>query len=126
MKVKVELEITECQNCPFTDHVYEQGYCGTDCTKLGAYTKIPRQGFRPDCPLLKEQETTKMIIDDKNYSVWYQYENMFGTACNERLSFDTEEDADKFIQDLLNDDYKHIWKIMKTAQTIYYPNAEKK
>lgn len=66
------------------------------------------------------------MIKDENYSVWYQYENMFGTACSERLQFDTEEDADKFIQDLLNDDYKRIWKIMKTAQTVYYPGAEKK
>ena len=58
MKVKVELDIKECQDCPFTVHIYEQGYSGTDCTKLGAYATIPRQGFRPDCPLLKEQEKT--------------------------------------------------------------------
>lgn len=126
MKVKVELEVKECQNCPFTDHTYEHGCYETDCTKLGAYAKIPRQGFRPDCPLLKEQENPKMIIDDKNYSVWYQYENMFGIACNERLQFDTEEDADKFIQDLLHDDYKHVWKIVKNVWTAYYPEAERK
>lgn len=125
MKVKVELEVKECQNCPFTDHAYEHGCYETDCTKLGAYAKIPRQGFRPDCPLLKEQENPKMIIDDKNYSVWYQYENMFGITCNERLQFDTEEDADKFIQDLLHD-YKSVWNIIKTTQTIYYPKAEKR
>lgn len=126
MKVKVELEVKECQNCPFTDHAYEHGCYETDCTKLGAYAKIPRQGFRPDCPLLKEQKNPKMIIDDKNYSVWYQYENMFGIACNERLQFDTEEDTDKFIQDLLHDDYKRVWKIVKNVWTAYYPEAKRK
>lgn len=66
------------------------------------------------------------MIIDKNYSVWYPYENMFGIACSERRQFDTEEEADKFIQDLLNDESKCVWKVVKTAQTIYYPKAEKK
>lgn len=66
------------------------------------------------------------MIVDKNYSVLYQYENTFGVACSERRQFDTEEDADKFIQDLLIDESKQVWKIVKTAQTIYYPGAEKK
>lgn len=67
-----------------------------------------------------------MIKDDKNHTVWYQYENRFGTPCSERRQFDTEEEADKFIQDLLNDKSKQVWKIVKTAQTIYYPEAERK
>lgn len=66
------------------------------------------------------------MIVDKNYSVWYPYENMFGTFYSERRQFDTEEKADKFIQDLLNDETKRVWKVVKTAQTIYYPKAEKK
>lgn len=66
-----------------------------------------------------------MIKDDKNHIVWYQYENRFGTPCSERRSFDTEEDADKFIQDLLDDVYKHVWKIVKYAWTAYYPEAER-
>lgn len=66
------------------------------------------------------------MIVDKNYSVWYSYENMFGTFCSERRQFDTEEEADKFIQDLLNDETKRVWKVVKTAQIIYYPKAEKK
>lgn len=66
------------------------------------------------------------MIVDKNYSVWYPYENMFGTFYGERRQFDTEEEADKFIQDLLNDETKRVWKVVKTAQTIYYPKAEKK
>ena len=68
-----------------------------------------------------------MIKDDKNYSVWYQYENRFGMPCNEkRLQFDTEEDADKFIQDLLEDNHKRVWKIVKNVWTAYYPQAERK
>lgn len=66
------------------------------------------------------------MIVDKNYSVLYQYENTFGVACSERRQFDTEEDADKFIQDLLNDESKQVWKIVKTSQIIYYPKVEKK
>lgn len=66
------------------------------------------------------------MIVDKNYSVWYPYENMFGTFYSGRRQFDTEEEADKFIQDLLNDETKRVWKVVKTAQTIYYPKAEKK
>ncbi len=66
------------------------------------------------------------MITDKNYTVWYQYENMFGMTCNERLQFDTEEDADKFIQDLLEDDYKRVWKIQKMVQIDYYYPLERK
>lgn len=56
MKVRIELEIKDCQHCPFTYDVYEQGYSGTDCTKVGRpYATIPRTGFLPDCPFLKEQ-----------------------------------------------------------------------
>lgn len=67
-----------------------------------------------------------MIKDDKNYSVWYQFENRFGTPCSERRTFDTEEEADKFIQNLLDDVYITVWKIMKNAWTVYYPQAERK
>ena len=60
MKVRVELDIKDCRHCPFTYDVYEQGYSGTDCTKVGyPYATIPSKGFRPDCPFLKEQEKTE-------------------------------------------------------------------
>ena len=65
------------------------------------------------------------MIVDKDYSVWYQYENIFDTTCSERRQFDTEEEADEFIQNLLNDDGKRIWKIIKTGWTSYYPETEK-
>ena len=52
------------------------------------------------------------MITNKDYSVWYQYENIFDTTCSERRQFDTEEDADEFIQRLLKDDGKRIWKII--------------
>lgn len=66
------------------------------------------------------------MIIVKNYSVWYQYENMFGVLSNDRLRFDSEEDADKFIKDLLEDEYKRVWSIDKMIQTTYYPKAERK
>lgn len=63
---------------------------------------------------------------ETTYTVYYMAENMFGTLSQDTLYFDTEEEADKFIQDLLNDESKRVWKVVKTAQTIYYPKAEKK
>lgn len=66
------------------------------------------------------------MIVDKDYSVWYQYDNIFDTTCSERRQFDTEEEADEFIQRLLKDDGKRILKIIKTACTTYYPKVERK
>lgn len=67
------------------------------------------------------------MITNKDYSVWYQYDNIFDTTCSERRQFDTEEEADEFIQRLLKDDGKRICcKIIKTAWTTYYPEAERK
>lgn len=63
---------------------------------------------------------------ETTYTVYYMAENMFGTLSQDTLYFDTEKEADKFIQDLLNDESKRVWKVVKTAQTIYYPKAEKK
>ena len=65
------------------------------------------------------------MIINKDDSVWYQYENIFDTTCSERRQFDTEEDAAEFIQRLLKDDGKRIGKIIKTAWTTYYPEAER-
>lgn len=65
------------------------------------------------------------MITNKDYSVLYQYENIFDTICSERRQFDTEEEADEFIQRLLKDDCKRIWKIIKTAYTTYYPETGK-
>jgi hypothetical protein len=48
--IKFEKEIKHCYDCPFTCNVYEQGYSGTDCSKLGAYSTIPKEGIREDCP----------------------------------------------------------------------------
>ena len=66
------------------------------------------------------------MITSKDYSVWYQYENIFDATCSERRQFDTEEEADEFIQRLLKDDGKRIGKIIKTAWTTYYPEVERK
>ena len=44
MKIKIEMEIENCYDCPFKTRIYEQGYSAIECTKIG---------FRPDCPFLK-------------------------------------------------------------------------
>ena len=54
MKIKIEMEIENCYDCPFTRKVYEQGYSATDC-KYIAYGEIPKKGIRKDCPFLKEE-----------------------------------------------------------------------
>ena len=66
------------------------------------------------------------MIVNRDYSVLYQYENVFDTTCSDRRQFDTEEKADEFIQRLLKDDGKRILQIIKTAWTTYYPEAERK
>lgn len=55
MKIKIEMEIESCRDCPFKTRVYEQGYSAIDCTKLPPYHEIADKGFRPDCPFLKQQ-----------------------------------------------------------------------
>ena len=50
MKIKIEMEISHCYECPFTVRVREQGYSSTDCSKCGPYCSIPTQGIREDCP----------------------------------------------------------------------------
>lgn len=59
-------------------------------------------------------------------TVYYTCVNRWNVPCFEELLFDTEEDADKFIQNLLDDVYITVWKIMKNAWTVYYPQAERK
>ena len=56
MKIKIEMEIENCYDCPFKIRVYEQGYCATDCAKLPPYHKIADKGLRLDCPFLSQQK----------------------------------------------------------------------
>ncbi len=54
MKIKIEMEIENCYDCPFVRKVYEQGYCATEC-KYIMYGEIPKKGIRKDCPFLKKE-----------------------------------------------------------------------
>lgn len=56
MKIKIEMEINSCKECPFAEQVYEHGYSGIDCSKLGPYATIANKGFRKDCPFLEENK----------------------------------------------------------------------
>jgi hypothetical protein len=56
MKIKIEMEIENCYDCPFKMKVYEHGYSAIDCTKLPPYHTIAQEGIRTDCPFLKQQE----------------------------------------------------------------------
>ena len=55
MKIKIEMEIEHCYQCPFKKKVYEQGYSAFDCSKLGPYRTILDKGIRNDCPFRKEE-----------------------------------------------------------------------
>ena len=48
--IKIEKEIEHCYECPYAYDVYEQGYSGTECSELGIYKEIPKEGIRKDCP----------------------------------------------------------------------------
>ena len=50
MKIKIEIEIENCYECPFAKEVREMGYCATECGQLGCYSTIPDRGIRKDCP----------------------------------------------------------------------------
>lgn len=50
MKIKIEMDIENCYECPFKTRVYEQGYSATECTKLPPYSSIEDEGIREDCP----------------------------------------------------------------------------
>jgi hypothetical protein len=54
MKIKIEMEIESCKECPFHTRVYEQGYSATECTKLPPYHPIAEKGFLPNCPFLQK------------------------------------------------------------------------
>ena len=54
MKIKIEMEIESCKECPFHTHVREQGYSATECAKLPPYNPIAEKGFLPNCPFLKQ------------------------------------------------------------------------
>ena len=54
MKIKIEMEIESCKECPFHTHVCEQGYSATECTKLPPYNPIAEKGFLPNCPFLQK------------------------------------------------------------------------
>lgn len=51
--IRIEKEIENCFDCPFVKKVYEHGYSGSDCSKLGCYSTIPEKGIRKDCPFRK-------------------------------------------------------------------------
>ena len=63
MKIKIEMEIENCYDCPFAHKVYEQGYCATECKHI-MYGEIPRKGIRKDCPFLKEKSRKVNGEDD--------------------------------------------------------------
>ena len=56
IKIKIEMEIENCYDCPFKEKVREHGYSVTECIKLPPYHTIALEGIRTDCPFLKQQK----------------------------------------------------------------------
>ena len=52
MKIKIEMEIQHCYECPFTEKIGEHGFSGKVCEKCGY--DIPKQGILKKCPFNKE------------------------------------------------------------------------
>ena len=50
MKIKIEMEIETCKECPLKTRVYEHVYAATESTKLPPYNPIAEKGFLPNCP----------------------------------------------------------------------------
>lgn len=55
INIKFEKEIENCYECPFTEYIYEQGFCGT-CCKFKEYAVIPKKGIREKCPFKVNNE----------------------------------------------------------------------
>lgn len=62
MKVQLFHEIKNCYDCPFAVKIYQQGYSSTDCSKLGAYSTIPKKGIHKNCPFKNETLNKKEEI----------------------------------------------------------------
>lgn len=52
MKIKIEMEIQHCHECPFAERYVEHGFSGKVCAKCGYV--IPKQGILKNCPFNKE------------------------------------------------------------------------
>lgn len=61
MKIKIELDIQNCYECPFVENIHEHGFCGNCCQKI-AYGMIPKQGIRKDCPFKNKNVDKKKFI----------------------------------------------------------------
>lgn len=55
MRIKVDIDVNNCTQCPFKEHIYEQGFCGYRCNKTGH--TIPKYGILGSCPFLTESVT---------------------------------------------------------------------
>ena len=57
MKIKIEMDINTCQECPYAQKIVEHGFSATVCSKSkDLYDIIPNQGIKHDCPLkIKER-----------------------------------------------------------------------
>lgn len=60
MKIKIEMEIENCYDCPLVRQVREQGYCATEC-KYTPYGEIPDKGIRKDCPFKKSLDKSLKV-----------------------------------------------------------------
>lgn len=61
VKIKLEKEIENCYECPFTVYIYEQGFCGT-CCKFNPYVIIPNKGIYEKCPFRKEKQNETLVL----------------------------------------------------------------
>lgn len=53
MKITITYNVNHCYECPYKYLYQDMGASGYICGKLKNLSDIPRTGFRPDCPLQK-------------------------------------------------------------------------
>lgn len=63
MRINIDVEVNNCTQCPFKEHIYEQGFCGYICTKTGG--TIPKYGILGSCPFLTESTTEVNLLERK-------------------------------------------------------------
>ena len=79
--MRVVIEINSCVDCPFKEHIYEQGFCGEFCS-LMSFTKIEKDGIRNDCPL----KSNKAYIINRHYAE--ECEEIYCSNCGEIIQGD--------------------------------------
>lgn len=64
MKVTITHDLNSCENCPYKEHYYEQGFSGDFCSnpKHKGILKCDNKRFPRDCPFLEQEKENDICL----------------------------------------------------------------